>query len=61
MSSTASELNALGSTTVVDLYRRLYKTDLDDAGTVRASKAATVFWGLVAVTFATLRRPCSTT
>ena len=52
MSSTASELNALGSTSVVDGYRRLYKPDLDDAGTVRASKAFTVFWGLMAMSFA---------
>lgn len=53
MSSTASELSALGSTSVVDLYRRLLAPDLDDAATVRASKAFTVFWGLVAMGFAT--------
>lgn len=52
MSSTASELAALGSTTTVDLYRRL----LQRGGTPRhdliASKAFTVLWGLVAVGFA---------
>jgi len=53
MSSTSSELNALGATSVVDGYKRLYKPDLDDAGMVRASKAFTVFWGLMAMAFAT--------
>ena len=53
MSTTASELNALGSTSVVDLYKRLYRPDADDAHTLRVSKAFTVFWGLVAIGFAT--------
>lgn len=52
MSSTASELNALGSTSVIDLYKRLWKRDLSDAATVRAGKAFTVFWGLIALAFA---------
>ena len=52
MSSTSSELNALGSTSVVDGYKRLYKRDLDDDGMVRASKAFTVFWGVLAMSFA---------
>lgn len=52
MSSTASELNALGSTTVVDLYRRLVKPDADDRHALFASKLATAFWGGVAVAFA---------
>lgn len=53
MSSTASELSALGSTSVVDLYKRLWRPDADDAHTVRVSKLFTVFWGLLAVGFAT--------
>ncbi len=53
MSSTASELNALGATSVVDLYKRLWKPDATDAHTLWVSKAFTVFWGLVAVGFAT--------
>lgn len=52
MSSTSSELNALGSTTVVDLYRRLIRPDADDRHTLIASKVATAFWGAVAVAFA---------
>ncbi len=53
MSSTASELNALGSTSVVDLYKRLIRPDADDAHTLRASKLFTIFWGCLAVAFAT--------
>ncbi len=53
MSSTASELNALGSTTIVDLYKRLFRPDADDRHILRASKVATAFWGGVAVAFAT--------
>ena len=52
MSSSASELNALATTTVVDLYRRRYKTDGTDAHYLYASKAFTVAWGLVALAFA---------
>ena len=52
MSSSASELNALATTTVVDLYRRRFKTDGTDAHYLRASKAFTVAWGLVALAFA---------
>lgn len=52
MSSSASELNALATTTVVDLYRRRIKTDGDDRHYLLASKAFTVLWGLVALSFA---------
>ena len=53
MSSTASELNALGSTSVIDLYKRLLRPNASEAHVIKASKIATVFWGLVAVGFAT--------
>lgn len=53
MSSTASELNALGSTTMVDLYRRLRKGhNGSDAHYVRMSRVFTAGWGVVAVGFA---------
>lgn len=52
MSSTASELNALGSTTVVDFYRRLWRPDATDAQTLWASRAFTIGWGVLAVGFA---------
>jgi len=53
MSSTASELSALGATSVVDLYRRLVDTEASDRRTVVLSKAFTVAWGAVAIGFAT--------
>lgn len=53
MSSTASELNALGTTTTIDLYRRVFRTGQASAKhDLRASKLFTAFWGLVAVAFA---------
>ena len=52
MSSTASELNALGTTTVIDFYQRTLKRDGSDAHYLRASKLFTVFWGVVALAFA---------
>lgn len=52
LSSKAGELNALGSTTVVDVYRHVVRRDADDAHYVAASRWFTVFWGLVAIVFA---------
>ena len=52
MSSTAAELNALSTTTVVDVYLRLLKKGARDAHYVQVGKVVTVFWGLFAVAFA---------
>ena len=52
MSSSASELNALATTTVVDVYRRRIRTDGTDAHYLFASKAFTVLWGVIALGFA---------
>ena len=52
MSSTASELSALATTTVVDLYRRSWRTGKDDRHYLNASKAFTAAWGGVALVFA---------
>ena len=52
MSSTSSELNALATTSIVDLYRRLIVTDASDHHYLNASKWLTVIWGVVALTFA---------
>jgi len=53
MSSTASELAALGSTATIDLYRALIAPDSTDRHYLVVSKLFTVFWGLVAIGFAT--------
>ena len=52
MSSTASELTALGSTTTVDLYKRLLGARTSPRYDLFVSKLFTVLWGLVAVGFA---------
>ncbi|HEX6179145.1 MAG TPA: sodium:solute symporter, partial [Thermoanaerobaculia bacterium] len=52
MSATASGLNSLASTTVVDIYRRLIAPNATEHQYVRASKLMTVFWGVFAVGFA---------
>jgi Na+/proline symporter len=52
MSSTSSELNALGSTTTVDLYQRLLRPRESDRHYVIVSKVMSASWGLVAITFA---------
>jgi solute:Na+ symporter, SSS family len=51
-SSKAGELNALGSTTVVDLYRHVIEPNASDQHYVIAGKLFTVLWGLVALGFA---------
>ncbi|NND62678.1 MAG: sodium:solute symporter [Flavobacteriaceae bacterium] len=48
MSSTASELNALGSTTAIDLYKR-NREGRDEKHYVRMSKWFTLLWGLIAI------------
>lgn len=52
MSSTASELNALATTTTVDIYKRSLQTDKSDKHYVSATKWLTVGWGIVAILFA---------
>jgi SSS family solute:Na+ symporter len=52
MSSTASELAALGSTTTVDLFKRLKPRDSTPREDLLASKLFTAAWGVAAVSFA---------
>ena len=51
-SSKSGELNALGSTTVVDFYQHIVRRDATDAHYVRASKWFTALWGFFAIGFA---------
>lgn len=53
MSSTASELNALASTTTVDVYKRTLRKDASDNHYVTSGKAFTLLWGIIAIFFAT--------
>lgn len=53
MSSTASELNALGTITALDLYKRnRQNTALSEEHYVKASKFFTLIWGIVAIIIA---------
>lgn len=53
MSSTASELNALASTSVIDIYKRSVNQDGSPIHYVKASKLFTAGWGFIAILFAT--------
>ena len=53
MSSTSSELNALATTSLVDIYRRSLVKGRSDEHYLSASKWLTIGWGLVALAFAT--------
>lgn len=52
MSSTAAELNALASTTVVDVVRRLFGWQGSEQAAVAVARAATAAWGAFAIAFA---------
>ncbi len=52
MSATASAMNALGTTTMVDFYKRSMNPKVDDARALALSKRFTAVWGLIAIAFA---------
>ena len=54
MSSTSSELNALASTTVVDIYKRNISRDAEPLHYVKASRLFTIMWAMLAMVFAML-------
>ncbi|WP_215226085.1 sodium:solute symporter family transporter [Echinicola shivajiensis] len=53
MSSTASELNALGSTSTVDIYKRSINKNKSERHYTLSSKLLTAVWGVFAILFAT--------
>ncbi|MEO2060251.1 MAG: sodium:solute symporter [Mesonia sp.] len=52
MSSTASELNSLASTTTIDLYKRNVSSEKSDQHFLNASRLFTLIWGVLAVIIA---------
>lgn len=54
MSSTSSELNALGTTTMIDFYKRLIQQKGSEKLYLNASKIITAIWGVIAIAFALL-------
>lgn len=53
MSSTSSELNALASTTTIDLYQRSINKTATEMHYLKSSKWFTFLWGVLAIVFAT--------
>ncbi|HEX9103512.1 MAG TPA: sodium:solute symporter, partial [Polyangia bacterium] len=52
MSATASALNSLGTTSVIDFYKRSIRAGAVDAHYLRVARLFTIFWGALAVAFA---------
>lgn len=52
MGSTASALNSLASTSVIDIYKRLVNKEATDQQYVKASRWATIIWGVVCILMA---------
>ncbi|PWA04793.1 sodium:solute symporter [Flavobacterium psychrotolerans] len=52
MSSTASGINALASTTAIDIYKRNLKEEKSEKHYVNATKFFTILWGIIAILFA---------
>lgn len=54
MGSMAGELNALASTTTVDIYKRSFKPEASPRHYLNASRLFTILWALIAMLFAAL-------
>ena len=52
MGATASAINSLSSTTVIDIYKRFVKKGADDAHYLLASRISTLCWGIFTVIIA---------
>ena len=52
MSSSAGELSALSTASVIDMYRRFVRTEASDAHYLRVSRMATAFWAMLAAVIA---------
>jgi solute:Na+ symporter, SSS family len=52
MSSTSSEINALATTSIVDIYRRQIKPNETDAHYMHTSQWLTAGWGILSMSFA---------
>ena len=52
MGATASAINSLSTTTVIDIYKRFVRKDAGDAHYLRASRISTLCWGLFTILIA---------
>jgi Na+/proline symporter len=64
MSASSGEINSLATVSIVDVYRRHFRRETgsasDDHHYLMASRVATAFWGLYAITFASFARSFGT-
>jgi Na+/proline symporter len=49
MGSTASALNSLASTSVIDIYKRIINKEASEKNYLNACRLATIFWGVVCI------------
>ncbi len=49
MGATASAINSLSSTTVIDIYKRFVRKDANETHYLNVSRLATAFWGLFTI------------
>lgn len=52
MGSTASALNSLASTSVIDIYKRLINKEATDEKYLKASRWSTIIWGVICIAMA---------
>lgn len=52
MGSTASALNSLASTSVIDIYKRLINKEAGDEKYLKASRWSTLIWGVICISMA---------
>jgi len=52
MSSSSSILSALASTSVIDIYKRIFRKNHQESKYLNAGKKFTVFWGIIGILFA---------
>jgi Na+/proline symporter len=52
MSSISAEINALATTSIIDIYRRSFVKEASDEHYFKASMYFTILWGLIALIFA---------
>ena len=52
MGSTASALNSLASTSVIDIYKRLINKEASDEKYLKASRWSTIIWGVICISMA---------
>ncbi len=56
MSASSGEINSLATVSIIDVYRRHFPARGNDSHYLNASRIATAFWGIYAISFASFAR-----